>query len=339
VATGYEVFYTSSPTTPFGSTPVQKVPLRATSTLIPNAQSGYYALSAVTPSGGLVMYNELAGTEGTGQQQAPSFGADSPPTTATVGQPYTYTFIATGSPDMMTYTLKGAPAWLTINASSGAVSGKAPAGAGDFSYAVTTSTVTPATTNTALKLTKKVIFGSKTAADFTATATATGVILPGSVTVFAGTTALCTADLSGGVAACTLTATQLPIGVHTVKAVYTSPAGDITGSTSAAASLTVEPVKSTTTLTYTTPVTSGAEQAAAFKAKVTAPGTTPTGSVAIKQGDDILCTAMLSAGIGTCTLTAAQLKAGTYSIKAVYTPGNANIAGSTSSAYSLVVRA
>ena len=630
VATGYEVFYTSGPTTPFGSTPVQNVPLGASSTVIPNAKSGYYALSAVTPSGDLVMYNELAGTEGTGQQQAPSFSADTPPTTATVGQPYTYTFIATGSPDTMTYTLKGAPAWLTvnagtgavtgtptspatnftftvtasngvspnattapiavtvqaaptfttasppttgttgrpysytfvaagtpntityslvnapawlsidasggqvtgtppaktktfgyavqaangvspnattavftvkvaagptapqftadsppamvvvgakysykfaatgtpsamtysldgapawltINASNGAVGGKAPAGSGNFSYAVTagngvgpdatsptfqvsvtaaatttkltapkstaygaenagkfkvavsaagatptgsvtvmegpiavcsavlaggsgtctmlspvqmnageyefdavytpdsgsfsasvsivtTSTVTPATTKTALKPTKKVTFGSETAAGFTATATANGVIPPGSVTVFEGTTALCTADLNGGVATCTLTATQLPIGVHTVKAVYTSPTGDITGSTSATAGLTVEPAKSTTTLTYTTPITSGAEQAAAFKATVTAPGVTPSGSVAIKQGDNILCTATLSAGTGTCTLTAAQLKTGTYSIKAVYTPSNANVAGSTSSAYSLVVR-
>jgi len=628
VATEYEVFFTPSATTAFGTTPIATVPLGASSTVIANGQSGYYALSAVAPDGSLAMYNELAGTEGTGSQQAPSFSADTPPTTATVGLVYSYTFIATGTPAGMTYSLNGAPAWLTINpgtgtvtgtppspaanftysvtasngvspnattpefavtvsaaptfttatppttgttgqvysytfvatgtpsaityslvnaptwltigaqngvvtgtppaktktfsyavkasngvnpaattavfkvtvaqgptapqftadspptsvvvgakyaytftatgtpstityslvgapswltikATTGAVSGKVPAGAnfsfvvtasngvnpdattptfqinetpaatttklsapaltyggeetgkftttvsasgatptgsvtvmdgpliicsavlasgrgtctmpsavqmnvGDYEYTavytsnsgsftnsvslITTGTIKPATSKTALKLTSTVTYGAETTADFTATATATGVYPPGTVAVLDGTVTLCSATLGSGTATCTLNVAQLAVGRYTLTAVYTSATDDVTGSTSSAVSLTVVAAKSTTTLSFTTPVTVGAEQAAAFQVAVTAPGTTPTGSVAIEQGSTVLCTATLSGGIGTCTLTASQLNAGTYSLKAIYTPAGANVAGSTSATVSLVVQ-
>ncbi len=55
---------------------------------------------------------------------APTFTADTPPTTATVGTPYAYTFAATGVPDTITYSLvEGAPAFLSIDSETGAVSG------------------------------------------------------------------------------------------------------------------------------------------------------------------------------------------------------------------------
>ena len=49
--------------------------------------------------------------------QAPSFApGTSPPLTASVGQPYGYPFVATGYPTTITYSLVGAPAWLSIDA-------------------------------------------------------------------------------------------------------------------------------------------------------------------------------------------------------------------------------
>jgi hypothetical protein len=67
---------------------------------------------------------------------APAFTTDSPPLTATVGTPYQYTFAASGSPTP-TYSLNGAPSWLTIGSSTGAVSGTPPTGTTSFSYSVT----------------------------------------------------------------------------------------------------------------------------------------------------------------------------------------------------------
>ena len=68
--------------------------------------------------------------------QEPAFTLDSPPTTATVGQSYAYTFAASGAP-APTYALgAGAPTWLTINATTGALSGTPPTGTTSFTYSV-----------------------------------------------------------------------------------------------------------------------------------------------------------------------------------------------------------
>ena len=60
--TGYEVFYTPTPNTPFGATPVATVSSSTLSTAIANGASGYYAVSAIV-DGVPTMYNSLA--EGT----------------------------------------------------------------------------------------------------------------------------------------------------------------------------------------------------------------------------------------------------------------------------------
>ncbi len=68
--------------------------------------------------------------------QEPAFTLDSPPTTATVGHTYAYTFAASGAP-APTYALgPGAPTWLTINATTGALSGTPPTGTTSFTYSV-----------------------------------------------------------------------------------------------------------------------------------------------------------------------------------------------------------
>jgi uncharacterized repeat protein (TIGR01451 family) len=69
--------------------------------------------------------------------QAPAFVLASPPTTATEGQPYSYTFTASGSPAPSYALAAGAPSWLSVNASTGTVSGTPPAGTTTFSYQVT----------------------------------------------------------------------------------------------------------------------------------------------------------------------------------------------------------
>jgi hypothetical protein len=70
---------------------------------------------------------------------APAFTADSPPLTAATGTPYSYQFTASGTP-APTFTLGGgAPSWLSVNSSTGLVSGTPPAGTKSFTYSVTAS--------------------------------------------------------------------------------------------------------------------------------------------------------------------------------------------------------
>jgi hypothetical protein len=70
---------------------------------------------------------------------APVFTTATPPLTATVGAKYSYTFTATGNPTP-TYALgAGAPTFLTVNATTGAVSGTPPTGTTSFAYSVVAS--------------------------------------------------------------------------------------------------------------------------------------------------------------------------------------------------------
>jgi hypothetical protein len=71
-----------------------------------------------------------------GGNYGPRFEASSPPLTATAGSYYQYTFTASGQPS---YSLSGAPGWLSINAATGRVSGSVPGGTTSFSYSVTAS--------------------------------------------------------------------------------------------------------------------------------------------------------------------------------------------------------
>ena len=67
----------------------------------------------------------------------PVFIADSPPLTTTVGSPYSYTFQATGVPTPTYALAPGAPTWLSINPTTGVLSGTARSGTSSFSYSVT----------------------------------------------------------------------------------------------------------------------------------------------------------------------------------------------------------
>ena len=68
--------------------------------------------------------------------QAPTFTLDAPPTSAAVGQSYVSTFAASGAPTP-TYSLgAGSPSWLTLDATTGSLSGSPPAGTTSFTYSV-----------------------------------------------------------------------------------------------------------------------------------------------------------------------------------------------------------
>ena len=74
-----------------------------------------------------------------GVGQPPAFTAANPPLTATAGAAYTYGFAASGVPAPTFALGSGAPAWLTIGATTGTVSGTPPAGTTSFAYSVVAS--------------------------------------------------------------------------------------------------------------------------------------------------------------------------------------------------------
>jgi hypothetical protein len=73
--------------------------------------------------------------------QPPAFTADSPPLTGGVGTAYSYQFAASGTPAPTFSLSSGAPSWLAVGSSTGAVTGTPPAGTSSFSYSVTASNV------------------------------------------------------------------------------------------------------------------------------------------------------------------------------------------------------
>ena len=116
--------------------------------------------------------------------QAPAFVIASPPATAQAGQPYDYTFTASGTPAPSYALAAGALSWLTINPSTGELTGTPPAGTTTFSYAVTA-------TNAA---------STATAGPYTVTITTT----PAKADLSAGLA--CRAGMTvGGTGTCTLT--------------------------------------------------------------------------------------------------------------------------------------
>ena len=81
----------------------------------------------------LTLTSAAAATAGT----PPVFVHKAPPVTAVAGEPYSYTFSASGDPAPSYALSTGAWSWLSINAATGTVSGTVPAGITSFSYTVT----------------------------------------------------------------------------------------------------------------------------------------------------------------------------------------------------------
>jgi hypothetical protein len=226
----------------------------------------------------------------------------------------------------------------SISATYAGVTGKFT-GSKSANKALTVTGGAAAATTTALKLAKtSVAVGSENTEVFTVTVTAkTGTAKPsGAYAVNNGTTKLCGTTLNtSGVGTCALSASQLPAGSYpSINATYAGVTGKFASSKSANAALTVTKatnVATSTTLTAPKSAVIGGETAERFSATVkAATGTAkPAGTVAIVSGTTTLCHATVVAGVASCTLTATQLKIGSYSAKAVFTPG-AGFLGSTS---------
>jgi hypothetical protein len=159
----------------------------------------------------------------------------------------------------------------------------------------------------------------------------------GSVTVSDGTHH-CKAHLSGGGymagGGCTITA-HAP-GTYTLDASYS---GDRRCSPSATTgTLIVAKATSTTALTLSvTTLTYGDEQVEHITATVSPQfAGTPRGTVKIKASKRTLCVITLSAAEGSCTLSATQLKTGTYDVVAHYS-GSRGFMSSASSEETLTV--
>ncbi len=135
----------------------------------------------------------------------PAFVTDSPPLTATVGQAYDYTFAASGTP-APTYALAaGAPSWLSVDASTGEVTGTPPSGTTSFSYSVTATNAD----------------GTATAGPFTVTVTTT---TSGKADISAALS--CPATMTvGDTGTCTLTVANAgPVAAGTVEVGVRLPA-------------------------------------------------------------------------------------------------------------------
>jgi hypothetical protein len=123
-------------------------------------------------------------------------------------------------------------------------------------------------------------------------------------------------------------------GTFTYKVIATSQEGE-TGM----ASVTYTVGASKTTLKVsTTDLTYGHEQTAHLSVTVSPkhPGTVPIGKVTIGESGTALCVITLSAGKGSCTLSAKRLNTGIYQLTASY-GGRTNLSGSLSARETLIV--
>jgi Bacterial Ig-like domain (group 3) len=197
--------------------------------------------------------------------------------------------------------------------------------AGSVSTAQTLTVVDPQPTSTTLALSAaSVPLGGEQAETLTATVRpATSGTPTGTVTVASGATPVCTITLAEGTGTCTLTGSQLAIGSYPLTATYN---GDDTNAVSSDASQTLTVAKEPTTTSLALSagtIAQGDEQAELFTVQVD-PATSgiPTGTVTVKAGTKAggvaVCTIILANGMGSCSLTASQLKAGTYQVIATY---------------------
>lgn len=153
----------------------------------------------------------------------------------------------------------------------------------------------------------------------------TGKITPraavpaGQVTIKAGSVSVCVVTLADGKGSCAVGASKLRPGGYQLTASYGGSA-TFRASVSAPVALTVaaEPTGATLTLSASK-VKAGKEQTEKLSVRV-APkySGTATGKVTVKAGSVKVCVITLKAGLGSCKLTASQLKAGTYHLTAGY---------------------
>ncbi len=168
---------------------------------------------------------------------------------------------------------------------------------------------------------------------FTAGVSGAGVVPTGLITFYDGTAILGSAHLNAaGVGS--IAVSNLPIGVHAVKATY---AGDANNSAGASSVLPVTVNQATTQTLLTLPGSTVSVNASlTLVASVSGTGTVPAGSVTFYDGSSPLGTVALSQ-TGIASFSVASLAIGSHRIKAVYL-GDTNDAASSSDAETLTVQ-
>ncbi len=180
----------------------------------------------------------------------------------------------------------------------------------------------------------------------TLTATVNGgqVVPPGTVTFWDGSTNLGTGTLRAynGIWSASIVTSSLPAGNQSITANYNGDGSDsnYATSTSAALTLPVQAIPSTTSLTASSS-SSSAGQWVTFTAAIQSGESgspNPTGTVTFTNGSATLGTGTISqvGGNSVATFSTNSLAADSYSITATYS-GDANFAGSASSALSHTV--
>jgi Putative Ig domain/Domain of unknown function DUF11 len=137
----------------------------------------------------------------------PAFVTASPPLTATAGSAYGYTFTASGTPAPGYALAGGAPSWLSIDSSTGVLSGTVPSGTTSFSYSVTAAN--PAGTVTAGPFTVTVSAAPPARADLSARLSCPASVQSGA----AGTCGLTVSNAGPAAASNTLAALALSAGL------------------------------------------------------------------------------------------------------------------------------
>lgn len=193
---------------------------------------------------------------------------------------------SSGGTGSLTYSISPTlPAGLSINTSTGAISGTATVASATTSYTVTVTDQNGATASSSLTL---VVIGLttvgvtssaapgivQTSIIFTATVSSAAGTPTGTVTFLDGTTPLGTGSLSGGLA--TFATTSLAIGSHSITATY---AGDTNFASSASGVLTEVVVDYT--VTPMAPTGTGGGSAGSDPSATVQPGGTATVNVSI----------------------------------------------------------
>jgi len=143
---------------------------------------------------------------------------------------------------------------------------------------------------------------------------------------------------SGGIATGSCAIPKQGLGTYGFVASYL-PNPTFGSSASGKKTLTITKASSTTALKLShTKVTFGDEQAAVIAVTVSPqyPGTTPTGTVTVKESGKTLCSSTLVSGKRSCSMSARSLPVGTYHLVATY-GGSADFDSSTSRTSSLTV--
>jgi len=258
----------------------------------------------------------------------------------TVGVPYSATLQVSGGAGPYTWAipLGNLPAGLTLNTTTGAVTGT-PTAAGTSTFTaqvadssspqnlitrVLTITVSKANTTTAITSVapNPSVIGQAVVVSFSITVNppSSSGSPSGTVTISDGAGATCTATLPA--TSCSLT--PLVIGPGTLTATYSGD-NNFNGSSGSAADK-VRALTTTTIISITpNPVAVGQPTTVTFSVTVAAPGSgAPTGTVTISDGAGATCTATLPAT--SCSLT--SITVGSHTLTATYS-GDANFGGSS----------